>query len=241
VTAPSLHPSRLHRGHRLRERRADHRGRRREDQWCAHLKLRLNLLLVVGYRRAARSPQQLMQGDHRAPCEQLSLCCADPTGRFGKKQTAGFDDRFCVDPDNPTIRAATGFPMCIPRSNPADGDDPLCPVRPRCQGSCSHPEAGIISSVFHEPAERCGLGAVLLNQRRAASHRHLSENLALQRQRVLCGRLIALRAVVHQVSTQRSVSAGIPDVSIQMNDPGNNPDPLKMVSPRRGMRVLLCP
>jgi hypothetical protein len=61
------------------------------------------------------------------------VCCADPTGRFGKKQTAGFDDRFCVDPDNPTVRAATGFPMCIPRSNPADGDDPLCPVRSHCQ------------------------------------------------------------------------------------------------------------
>ena len=36
---------------------------------------------------------------------------------------------------------------------------------------------------------------------------------------------------MHQVSTQRSVAAGIPDVSIQMSDPGNNPDPLKMVSP----------
>lgn len=58
-------------------------------------------------------------------------CGADPLGRYGIVHAgAPFDDRFCVDPDNPTIRSATGFPMCIPRTAPdgtAAGDDPLCP------------------------------------------------------------------------------------------------------------------
>jgi hypothetical protein len=56
------------------------------------------------------------------------LLTADPSGRYGIPQTAGMDDRFQCDSDNPTIRASTGFPMCIPRTDPAAGDDPLCPV-----------------------------------------------------------------------------------------------------------------
>ena len=56
------------------------------------------------------------------------LAAADPTGRYGIVQSTGLDDRFQVDPDNPTVRSATGFPMCVPRSDPAAGDDPLCPV-----------------------------------------------------------------------------------------------------------------
>ena len=70
----------------------------------------------------------------------------DPVGRFGKVHAAagtadvvvedGYDPRFTADTDNPTVRAVTGFPMCIPRSNPFDatqGDDALCPEsnRPR--------------------------------------------------------------------------------------------------------------
>eukprot|EP00953_Heterococcus_sp_UTEX-ZZ885_P036867 18976-Heterococcus_DN1.PRE.1 len=55
----------------------------------------------------------------------------DPTGRYGltniERLDAVLDDRFCVDPENPTIRSATGFPMCIPRTNPAKADDPECP------------------------------------------------------------------------------------------------------------------
>jgi hypothetical protein len=47
------------------------------------------------------------------------------TGRFGKGLTP--DKRFTVDQDNPTITAATGFPMCFPRTDPAVADDPLCP------------------------------------------------------------------------------------------------------------------
>jgi hypothetical protein len=63
-------------------------------------------------------------------------------GRYSIGQTP--DSRFSADQNNPTIRAQTGFPMCIPRfapgtatsgtANPAGGfDDPQCPElnRPR--------------------------------------------------------------------------------------------------------------
>ncbi len=36
----------------------------------------------------------------------------DPTGRYGRAHTA--DGRFTVDPENPTVRSETGFPMGIP-------------------------------------------------------------------------------------------------------------------------------
>ena len=46
-------------------------------------------------------------------------------GRFGRAFSP--DDRFQVDQDNPTISAETGFPMCVPRTDPAVADDALCP------------------------------------------------------------------------------------------------------------------
>ena len=47
-------------------------------------------------------------------------------GRYGRAMTP--DDRFQVDQDNPTILAETGFPMCVPRADPAGlTPDPLCP------------------------------------------------------------------------------------------------------------------
>jgi len=54
----------------------------------------------------------------------------DPSGRYGRVITP--DQRFTVDPDNPTIASATGFPMCLPRvtTDPTvagNPDDPLCP------------------------------------------------------------------------------------------------------------------
>src|SRR5258705_12989362 len=50
----------------------------------------------------------------------------DPFGRFGRVVTSP-DRRFVVDPDNPTIASATGYPMCLPRTNPAISDDAFCP------------------------------------------------------------------------------------------------------------------
>jgi hypothetical protein len=72
----------------------------------------------------------------------------DPVGRFGKShgsptstadlKEVGYDKRFTADTDNPTVKADTGYPMCIPRKNPfTQGVDPLCPqtnrpVAPAC-------------------------------------------------------------------------------------------------------------
>jgi hypothetical protein len=52
-----------------------------------------------------------------------------PQGRYGIAQSP--DPRFTSDEDNPTIRAATGYPMCVQRFDPATGDDSLCPTRNR--------------------------------------------------------------------------------------------------------------
>ena len=51
----------------------------------------------------------------------------DPNGRFGRPQSP--DPRFSVDDANPTIHAATGYPMCVPRT--ISGDDALCPQKNR--------------------------------------------------------------------------------------------------------------
>jgi hypothetical protein len=59
----------------------------------------------------------------------------DPFGRYGRTTTTP-DPRFTVDPDNPTIMAGTGYPMCLPRVT-ADpnvagaADDPACPKTQR--------------------------------------------------------------------------------------------------------------
>lgn len=52
-----------------------------------------------------------------------------PKGRYGKPQSP--DARFTSDEDNPTVHASTGYPMCIPRTDPAVADDALCPQRNR--------------------------------------------------------------------------------------------------------------
>jgi hypothetical protein len=76
----------------------------------------------------------------------------DPLGRFGLQHGApgssatliepAYDQRFSVDEESATIHAATGYPMCIPRSDPFnDADDPLCPQanRPRSPDCASLP------------------------------------------------------------------------------------------------------
>jgi hypothetical protein len=72
----------------------------------------------------------------------------DAVGRFGLRhggpgckiagscdvEESHFDPRFTADTDNPTIHAATGFPMCVPRAYPfgSEGDtDALCPQQNR--------------------------------------------------------------------------------------------------------------
>ena len=56
----------------------------------------------------------------------------DPEGKFGVPTGAGAnppairirDERFRVDTENPSVRSATGFPMCVPR--PTDGPATAC-------------------------------------------------------------------------------------------------------------------
>lgn len=69
-------------------------------------------------------------GGRKGADAQTRLQLNDPRGRFSKGQSA--DTRFAVDDENPTIRAATGYPMCIPRADPTTkADDPRCPKRNR--------------------------------------------------------------------------------------------------------------
>lgn len=76
----------------------------------------------------------------------------DPIGRFGKSHGGtgsgaaliepGYDQRFSIDEESPTVHAVTGYPMCIPRTNPfSEADDPLCPQanRPRSPNCKSLP------------------------------------------------------------------------------------------------------
>ena len=51
----------------------------------------------------------------------------DPLGRFDGGRKQSHDVRFTIDEDNPTVKSETGYPMCIPAVDPAQGDDPLCP------------------------------------------------------------------------------------------------------------------
>ena len=52
----------------------------------------------------------------------------DPAGRFGRVMSP--DARFTADTDNPTIRARTGYPMCIPRDVPPAAVLPVGAVVP---------------------------------------------------------------------------------------------------------------
>ncbi len=66
----------------------------------------------------------------------LVNAAGNPTGRFSAGQSP--DPRFSVDQDNPTVHGGTGYPMCIPRTDPAVGADPLCPQgnRPLAAAGC---------------------------------------------------------------------------------------------------------
>ena len=48
----------------------------------------------------------------------------DPQGKFAPQRLD--DVRFTIDEDNPTVRSETAYPMCVPRSGQADGDE-NCP------------------------------------------------------------------------------------------------------------------
>jgi hypothetical protein len=72
------------------------------------------------------------------PAPNLGPVCSTPNVRVrlndpnhvysGPPVALANDTRFQVDPDNPTVSAGTGYPMCIPRIDPAIEIDPDCPI-----------------------------------------------------------------------------------------------------------------
>jgi hypothetical protein len=72
--------------------------------------------------------------DNGDPAHPTVLQINDPNGRFGRAQSP--DARFSVDDANPTIHASTGYPMCVPRIDPAVANDPLCPQLNRPNPPC---------------------------------------------------------------------------------------------------------
>src|SRR5438270_11637656 len=68
-----------------------------------------------------------------------------PSGRYGLSQTP--DQRFTADEDNPTIRSATGYPMCIARFDPSVATDSLCPQWNRPVD----PQTGAYQTIFTMP------------------------------------------------------------------------------------------
>ena len=74
------------------------------------------------------------------------------TGRYSAGQTP--DSRFSVDQQNATIHAFTGYPMCVPRTDPAAGDDPRCPKqnRPLANACRNFSDAGVILPTGRELA-----------------------------------------------------------------------------------------
>jgi hypothetical protein len=78
----------------------------------------------------------------------------DPLGRYGKINSP--DTRFAIDESNPTVRTATGYPMCIPRANlnaatannPVT-DDPQCPQINRPKDTAN---GGFLRQFFMQPA-----------------------------------------------------------------------------------------
>lgn len=59
----------------------------------------------------------------------LLILLSFAVGRYGKIN--GQWPLWTADTDNPSIIASTGYPLCLPRVDPAVGDDPLCPKKNR--------------------------------------------------------------------------------------------------------------
>jgi hypothetical protein len=77
----------------------------------------------------------------------------DPVGRYGIAHSP--DVRFTADTQNPTISAQTGFPMCIPRTDPTVANDALCPQRNRPVD----PILNAYQTMYTMPAPGAGLQA----------------------------------------------------------------------------------
>ena len=90
---------------------------------------------------------EMCVGSTPGPCVtgDARVMINDPDGRYGLANggsKASPDKRFSVDSDNPTIHAASGYPMCVPRMAPPN-IDPLCPMTNRPTVS-----PGVFASTF---------------------------------------------------------------------------------------------
>jgi hypothetical protein len=78
---------------------------------------------------------------------------ANGTGRFSAGQSP--DPRLSVDQGNATVLSGTGYPMCVPRTDPTAGDDPKCPKANRplvAQGCRNFGQAGVATPASGELA-----------------------------------------------------------------------------------------
>ncbi len=82
-------------------------------------------------------------------CSGARVRINNPVGRYGRVNSP--DVRFTVDADNPTIMSGTGYPMCLPRTDPAVSDDPLCPQAQRPVVSPGPPVQFLASIQTNDP------------------------------------------------------------------------------------------
>ncbi|KAK0184793.1 hypothetical protein F5146DRAFT_938089 [Armillaria mellea] len=86
-------------------------------------------------------------GDFNDPTTGVRDCVV---GRFG--QVHGDWPLWTADTDNPSIQASTGFPLCLPRADPAVADDPLCPDSNRPVDGSGKPLTGFTFAAPPVPA-----------------------------------------------------------------------------------------
>ncbi|KAK7062725.1 hypothetical protein VNI00_000213 [Paramarasmius palmivorus] len=79
-------------------------------------------------------------GDPNVPEQWSELYSTFSVGRFGLVH--GDWPVWTSDTDAPSIIASTGFPVCVPRTDPANEDDPLCPKKNRPLDGTGKPISG---------------------------------------------------------------------------------------------------
>jgi hypothetical protein len=98
---------------------------------------------IAGLVYIAQKSNQILQGfitsinigtgHFTVSASNIDCVLNDPVGRYGIPQTG--QELWTVDPDNPSIHATNGFPVCIPRS----ASDPACPSKNRPKDAAGNP------------------------------------------------------------------------------------------------------
>jgi hypothetical protein len=157
----------------------------------------------------------------------------DPKGRYGRvMDPAGTNQSlaFAVDPDNPTIHAMTGYPMCIPRIDPALGVDKLCPVwnRPLSTGnSVSSPVAAAPNSIVPLPPRGQPLTKFVMDDFNEPPNVPGASPVAGVQDIPACGLVRSVQAGVNFAGTapqtiQLGGGLNATDLASGVNDPVNN-------------------